>query len=34
MWLNEYCLTKCTVQWAPMKVMLPEDGSMQLKHVA
>jgi hypothetical protein len=32
--LNEYYLTKYTVQQTPLKNMLPEDGPMRLKHVA
>jgi hypothetical protein len=34
MCLNEYHLTKCTVQETPLKSVLPEDGPMWLKHVA
>jgi hypothetical protein len=32
--LNEYYLTMCTVQYTPLKDVLPEDGPTWLKHVA
>jgi hypothetical protein len=32
--LNEFYLIKYTVEKAPLKYALPEDGPMRLKHVA